>query len=136
MRDEGVIEDYAIAGAMAVLFWVEPIPTYDLDVLVCNSHSAEKEVATIGRRRPGVVARSLETLQADVLTIMAVARSRPTPELLERLRAGKRELHAEQRNLSLRERVQQLLALQKIDYEIRKARGDLREWEIPWETEP
>ena len=34
MRDEGVIEDYAIAGAMAVLFWTEPIPTYDLDVLV------------------------------------------------------------------------------------------------------
>jgi hypothetical protein len=34
MRDEHVIEDYAIAGAMAVLFWAEPIPTYDLDVLV------------------------------------------------------------------------------------------------------
>ncbi|HUP60398.1 MAG TPA: hypothetical protein VNA69_08260 [Thermoanaerobaculia bacterium] len=34
MRDEGVIEDYAVAGAMAVLFWAEPIPTYDLDVLV------------------------------------------------------------------------------------------------------
>lgn len=33
MRGEGVIEDYAIAGAMAVLFWAEPIPTYDLDVL-------------------------------------------------------------------------------------------------------
>jgi len=34
MCDERVIEDYAIAGAMAVLFWAEPIPTYDLDVLV------------------------------------------------------------------------------------------------------
>jgi hypothetical protein len=34
MRDDGVIEDYAVAGAMAVLFWAEPIPTYDLDVLV------------------------------------------------------------------------------------------------------
>jgi len=30
----GVIEDYAVAGAMAIVFWAEPIPTYDLDVLV------------------------------------------------------------------------------------------------------
>lgn len=34
MRDEGVIEDYALAGAMAILFWTEPVPTFDLDVLV------------------------------------------------------------------------------------------------------
>jgi len=34
MRADGVIEEYAIAGAMAVLFWTEPIVTYDLDVLV------------------------------------------------------------------------------------------------------
>jgi hypothetical protein len=34
MKDEGVIEEYAIAGAMALVFWIEPVPTYDLDVLV------------------------------------------------------------------------------------------------------
>jgi hypothetical protein len=34
MRDDGVIEDYAVAGAMALLFWIEPVPTYDLDILV------------------------------------------------------------------------------------------------------
>jgi hypothetical protein len=34
MKAEGVLSDYAVAGAMALLFWVEPIPTYDLDVLV------------------------------------------------------------------------------------------------------
>lgn len=34
MKSEGVIDNYAIAGAMALLFWIEPIPTYDLDVLV------------------------------------------------------------------------------------------------------
>ena len=34
MRDAGVVEEYAIAGAMAVVFWSEPIPTFDLDVLV------------------------------------------------------------------------------------------------------
>lgn len=34
LKDDEVVEEYAIAGAMAVLFWAEPIPTYDLDVLV------------------------------------------------------------------------------------------------------
>ena len=34
MKDAGVIEDYAVAGAMAVVFWSEPIPTFDLGVLV------------------------------------------------------------------------------------------------------
>lgn len=34
MKSEGVLEDYAIAEAMAVLFWSEPVPTFDLDVLV------------------------------------------------------------------------------------------------------
>jgi hypothetical protein len=34
LKSEGVVEDYAIAGAMALLFWTEPVPTYDLDVLV------------------------------------------------------------------------------------------------------
>jgi hypothetical protein len=30
----GIVEDYAIADAMALAFWTEPIPTFDLDVLV------------------------------------------------------------------------------------------------------
>jgi len=30
----GIIEDYAISDTMALVFWTEPIPTYDLDVLV------------------------------------------------------------------------------------------------------
>lgn len=34
LKQQGIIEDYAVAGAMALLFWTEPVPTYDLDVLV------------------------------------------------------------------------------------------------------
>jgi hypothetical protein len=34
MKAEGVVEEYAIAGAMAIVFWTEPVPTFDLDVLV------------------------------------------------------------------------------------------------------
>jgi hypothetical protein len=34
LKATGVIEQYAIAGAMALMFWIEPVPTFDLDVLV------------------------------------------------------------------------------------------------------
>jgi hypothetical protein len=34
MKASRIVEDYAIAGAMALAFWSEPIPTFDLDVLV------------------------------------------------------------------------------------------------------
>jgi hypothetical protein len=34
LKTQGLIEDYAIFGAMAQLFWDEAIPTFDLDVLV------------------------------------------------------------------------------------------------------
>jgi hypothetical protein len=34
LKQAALIEDYAVAGAMALVFWTEPIPTYDLDVLV------------------------------------------------------------------------------------------------------
>lgn len=34
LRERGLIRDYAIAGAMAQLFWDEAIVTFDLDVLV------------------------------------------------------------------------------------------------------
>lgn len=34
MMAEGVVDDYAIGGAMAVLFYAEPTRTYDLDVFV------------------------------------------------------------------------------------------------------
>ena len=34
MKRSGILEEYAVAGAMAMIFWAEPIPTFDLDVLV------------------------------------------------------------------------------------------------------
>lgn len=32
MKAEGVVDEYAIGGAMALAFWSEPVPTFDLDV--------------------------------------------------------------------------------------------------------
>lgn len=34
LKRQGLVTDYAVAGAMAMVFWTEPLPTYDLDVLV------------------------------------------------------------------------------------------------------
>lgn len=34
MRESGIIGDYAIGGAMAATFYIEPITTFDLDVFV------------------------------------------------------------------------------------------------------
>ena len=63
-------------------------------------------------------------------------RQRPTPELLAALRAGKRELHAQQRDLSLPDKLRQLVELQKIDFAIRTARGEkLESWQRPWDIE-
>jgi hypothetical protein len=63
--------------------------------------------------------------------------ARPTDELLARLFDGKRALHAAQRALSLPEKVEQLLELQKVAYEILRARdAELRPWEKPWDVEP
>lgn len=41
MMADGIIEDYAIGGAMAVLFYAEPTRTYDLDVFVLLPSSDE-----------------------------------------------------------------------------------------------
>jgi len=43
----GIVEDYAIAGAMALVFWTEPIPTYDLDVLLLLAEE-EKPIVSLG----------------------------------------------------------------------------------------
>lgn len=34
MKDQGVILDYAMAGTVAAMFWMEPLDTSDLDFLV------------------------------------------------------------------------------------------------------
>lgn len=41
MRDEGLVLQYAIGGATAVLFYAEPTRTYDVDVFVILRSNAE-----------------------------------------------------------------------------------------------
>jgi len=39
LREHGVIEQYAVGGAMAMLFWAEPVVTFDLDVFIFLPHA-------------------------------------------------------------------------------------------------
>ncbi|HSY50716.1 MAG TPA: hypothetical protein VLC46_18060 [Thermoanaerobaculia bacterium] len=36
MKQDGVVADYALAGGMAQVFWVEAVPVYDLEVLMTH----------------------------------------------------------------------------------------------------
>ena len=63
---EGLVQDYAIGGATAVLFYAEPTRTYDLDVFILLTPA---------------VGSSLEPLKA----IYAWARSRGFPEEAEHI---------------------------------------------------
>lgn len=42
LKDEGVVADYALAGAMAANFWDEAVATQDLDVVVLFSTPASR----------------------------------------------------------------------------------------------
>ena len=39
MKREGVVIDYALGGAIAIIFWSEPTPTFDLDAFVLQEQT-------------------------------------------------------------------------------------------------
>lgn len=41
LETEGVVLKYAVGGAMAMVFWAEPVATYDLDVFVMLPEAAQ-----------------------------------------------------------------------------------------------
>jgi len=47
LREAGVVEDYAVGGATAVLFYAEPARTYDVDVFVIVRAADEHELAPL-----------------------------------------------------------------------------------------
>lgn len=47
MRDEGVVRDYAIGGATAVLFYAEPTRTYDVDVFALLPSMDQSELLAL-----------------------------------------------------------------------------------------
>jgi len=63
-------------------------------------------------------------------------RPRPSTELLAKLRQGKAELRREREGLSLREKVRQVMELQRIRYPVLARQRSLEPWERPWDIEP
>ena len=63
-------------------------------------------------------------------------RPRPSPELLERLRQGKIALRERRRAMSLRDKVREVLELQRMVLPLIARRRPLRWWERPWDVEP
>jgi len=63
-------------------------------------------------------------------------RTRPSAELLDRLRRGKAELRARRTQLSLKEKVAMVLKLQRIYLPLLKRHRPLAPWERPWDVEP
>ncbi len=49
MQDEGLVAQYAVGGATAVLFYAEPTRTYDLDVFVTLEAFGNDELAPLSR---------------------------------------------------------------------------------------
>jgi len=49
MRDEGIVAQYAVGGATAVLFYAEPTRTYDLDVFVTLEAAGKGLLAPLSR---------------------------------------------------------------------------------------
>ena len=47
LREEGVVIDYAVGGAMAVLFYAEPTRTYDVDVFALLPADAAASLAPL-----------------------------------------------------------------------------------------
>jgi len=61
MRADGVVEHYAIGGAVGATFYLEPISTLDVDVFVASQTTArfptESEHGVRGRRRVDCIGR-------------------------------------------------------------------------------
>lgn len=47
MRGEGIVTDYAVGGATAVLFYAEPTRTYDVDVFALLPSSGESALVSL-----------------------------------------------------------------------------------------
>jgi len=76
------------------------------------------------------------SIDMDSRSSRAPARAWPSEDLVERLRRGKAELHACHSNLTLPEKVQIVLDLQRLVLPLLARHRPLRPWEQPWDIEP
>jgi hypothetical protein len=63
-------------------------------------------------------------------------RPRPSAELIAKLRQGKDDLRREREALPLREKIRQVMELQRLQYPLLSRQRSLESWERPWDIEP
>ncbi|MBI4887681.1 MAG: hypothetical protein HY824_11360 [Acidobacteria bacterium] len=71
MRESGVVTDYAIGGATAVLFYAEPTRTYDVDVFVTLPSGAAPTLVSLSSVYAWAKTRGIE-IQGEHLMIESV----------------------------------------------------------------
>jgi hypothetical protein len=88
MKQDGVFADYAVAGGMAQAFWVEAVPTYDLDVLVALPQTTGiiVSLATIyaWAAERGYAVRSEHVVMGDIPVQFLASPGPLTDEAMER----------------------------------------------------
>jgi hypothetical protein len=146
LKQEGVVADYALAGAMAAAFWDEGIATQDLDAVVVYA----KEPSTLDPLRPIldrlpqsefpregehviVAGVPVETSRANCAdgrgwlgrraVTEAIDGGRAMSDSIDRSFSKKAEWHAAQRALSPKEKVALVIKLQQREVELNKARA-------------
>lgn len=68
MVTDGVIESYAVGGAMAAVFYVEPVATFDLDVfLLLPAGEGDRPIVTLERQNAWLAARGYRSAGEHVL---------------------------------------------------------------------
>jgi hypothetical protein len=77
-----------------------------------------------------------EDLHVEAAAMTKRPRTRPSPELLDRLRRGKAELRTRRTEMSLKEKVSMVLKLQRVYLPLLKRHRPLAPWERPWDVEP
>ncbi|MDQ3021596.1 MAG: hypothetical protein M3R36_13660 [Bacteroidota bacterium] len=45
LKEAGIIKDYAVAGAVASIFYIEPITTYDLDIMIVLKEESDSLIS-------------------------------------------------------------------------------------------
>jgi hypothetical protein len=95
MRSEGVVREYAIGGATAVLFYAEPARTYDLDVFVLLA-PGRSHLAPLAPIYDWTTARGFTPLKEHVMIHGVPVQFLPAHNTLaEEAVAGARELDYE-----------------------------------------
>jgi hypothetical protein len=84
MRDTGVIAEYAIGGATAVLFYVEPTRTYDVDVFMTYPSLPQTSLASLAPVYEWAAARGIpvqgEHLIVDTVPVQPLLAYNPLVE--------------------------------------------------------